>query len=162
MVVGDATGRARPIRPYGIGHAAQKYVNWWRTVRWPALWPNSSNWSGHQSRLQAGSSIPIQTMRAVTILEQARASQRDIKSSGTVSLMSACAHLGRTNDAQRTMEEIRPIWIDRFLEYPNLPTVMTLYPFHKQNDAQWYASGLLKAGVCCEQDIVNIFRSKQE
>jgi adenylate cyclase len=103
------------------------------------------------------------TAAAVPVLEQARAAQQEIKSNGpTVSLMSAYAHLGRANDARRMEAEIGPIWFKHFLGDTNLASVMTLFPFHKQRDAEWYGSGLLRAGICCEKDLKNVLSSKQE
>jgi adenylate cyclase len=103
------------------------------------------------------------TSAAVITLEQARALQPEIKSAGpTASLMSAYAHLGRSSDAQRMGEDINPIWFNRFLGNPNLTSVMTLYPFKKRRDTEWFASGLLRAGVCCELELANILRTKQE
>lgn len=103
------------------------------------------------------------TSAAVIILEQARKSSQQLKSGGpTVSLMSAYAHLGRNDDAQRMREEISPIWFDMFMGNPNLTSAMTLFPFKKKRDAEWFASGLLRAGVCCETELASILNSKQE
>jgi hypothetical protein len=59
-------------------------------------------------------------------------------------------------------EEISPIWFNQFMGSFNLASVMTLFPFRKRRDAEWYGSGLLRAGVCCENDLVNVLRSKLE
>ena len=52
-------------RPPGIGDAAPRPVNWYRTERWRASWQASSDGSGRRSRLPVGSSALIQTIRAV-------------------------------------------------------------------------------------------------
>jgi len=60
-----ATERVRSKSPPGIEVVAPRSVNWRRTERWRASWPASYNGGGHRSRLPAGSSAPIQTIRAV-------------------------------------------------------------------------------------------------
>ena len=103
------------------------------------------------------------TSAAVIILEQARESSQQIKSGGpTASLVSAYAHLGRNDNAQRMRKEISPIWFDRFVGNTNLTSVMTVFPFKMRRDAYWYGSGLLLAGVCCEHELASVLKSKQE
>lgn len=104
-----------------------------------------------------------ETEVAITLLEKSRTLHPERSTAGAVvTLTAAYAQLRREDDARRMSETMMRLWKGYFWGNPEITDIMTHFPFNRRKDAKQLAANLLLAGICCEQNVENVLRTKKQ